>query len=231
MPIPKGLDGAWVDLLRDEFETPYFRHIIESYRAALRRGERIFPPKNLIFNALNLTPPHDVKVVILGQDPYHGSAVINGVEIPQAMGLSFSVPRPLPPPPSLKNIYKEIESDLGIKMPSHGDLSAWAGRGVLLLNSILSVRAGAAGSHKDFGWETFSDRIIAILSGEFSHIVFLLLGNYAKKKEALIDTSKHAIISASHPSPLARGFLGSKVFSRVNEALINFNKTPIDWSL
>lgn len=231
MSAPKTLNKEWVQFLEDEFEKPYFMAIIQHYKHALTQGQSIFPPNHLIFNAFNLTPLRSIKVVILGQDPYHGSFMVNNVEIPQAMGLSFSVPRGIPIPPSLHNIYKEIEQSLGIKMPSHGDLTAWAKRGILLLNSILSVKKNCASSHKDFGWEQFSDAVISKISNELHGIVFLLWGNFAKKKACLINSDKHCIITASHPSPLARGFVGSGVFKKANEALIRFNKEPMDWSL
>lgn len=231
MPVPKTLDKQWAEFLKEEFEKPYFLHIIQHYKNALLQGKIVFPPNSLIFQAFNLTPIHKVKVIILGQDPYHGSSIVNGVEIAQAMGLSFSVPKQVAIPPSLRNIYKEIEQSLGIKMPNHGDLSLWAQRGVLLLNSIFSVEKNCASSHKHFGWEQFSDAVIAKLSRESQHLVFLLWGNFAKKKASLIDTSKHCVITAPHPSPLAQGFVGSGVFVKANQALIRFWGQPMDWSL
>ncbi|PAF44766.1 uracil-DNA glycosylase [Helicobacter sp. 11S02596-1] len=221
----------WKELLKAEFEKPYFTSIKSHYLEAKKQGAPIYPPGKLTFNALNLTPPAKINVVILGQDPYHGSFLRDGVEIPQAMGLSFSVPRSIPIPPSLKNIYKELHRSLGIIAPNHGDLSAWCERGVLLLNAIFSVEKGKAGSHAYFGWENFSDAIIKIISRECEHIVFMLWGNYAKKKIPLIDQSKHAIITAPHPSPLAQGFVGSGVFLKAQEALQSFGKAPLDWSL
>ncbi|RDU66086.1 uracil-DNA glycosylase [Helicobacter didelphidarum] len=229
--VPKTLDKQWVAFLQDEFNQPYFIKIIQHYKKALANNQCIFPPNYLIFNAFNLTPLENIKVVILGQDPYHGSIIVDNREIPQAMGLSFSVPQGVPIPPSLKNIYKELEQDLGLKMPNHGDLTSWAKRGVLLLNSILSVQKNIAGSHKDFGWEQFSDAVIVKISENLCNIVFLLWGNYAKKKENLIDTTKHCVITAPHPSPLARGFVGSKVFSQANQALMRYGREPMDWSL
>lgn len=235
MSVPRTMRAEWVELLRDEFEREYFLNLEKNYKNAIK-SEVVFPPRELLFNAFNLTPPKCVQVVILGQDPYHNSAIINGIEVPQAMGLSFSVPRPLRVPPSLQNIYKELEDNLGVLAPKcasgalFGDLSQWARRGVFLLNSILSVRKNAPASHKNFGWEIFTDNVIRRLSDEYSGIVFLLWGNFAKKKEILIDKSKHAVISAPHPSPLARGFLGSKVFSRAQNALQNFGRS-IEWQL
>ncbi len=229
--IPKTLSKEWVEFLGDEFEKPYFSDIIAHYKSALQNREIIFPPKQLTFNAFNLTPPQCVQVVILGQDPYHGSFVYNGVEIPQAMGLSFSVPKNVPIPPSLKNIYKEIESSLHIQMPNNGDLSQWARNGALLLNSIFSVKKGVASSHKSFGWERFSDAVISHLSDKREGIVFMLWGNYAKQKASLIDSSKHCIIQAPHPSPLAQGFVGSGVFLKAQEAFIKMGKKPFDWRL
>ncbi len=231
MDAPKTLHTQWQDFLKDEWNKPYYKKIIHCYKNALKQGQIIFPPKNLIFNAFNLTPPDNVRIVILGQDPYHGSILHNGTEIPQAMGLSFSVPRNVPIPPSLKNIYKEITTTLGITMPNHGDLTLWAKRGALLLNSIFSVQKGKAGSHKDFGWEDFSDAVIKNLSQKKESIVFMLWGNYAKQKASLIDSHKHFIITAPHPSPLARGFIGSGVFTKAKEAFIKMSKPPFDWRL
>lgn len=232
MPAPKTLSKAWINLLNDEFEKPYFLEIITHYKNALQaHKDSIFPPNNLIFHALNLTPPESVRIVILGQDPYHGSIMTQEGEIPQAMGLSFSVPKSVPIPPSLRNIYKELHQSLHITPPHHGDLSAWAQRGVLLLNAILTVQKGMAGSHKHFGWEVFTDSIIRALSTHFSGIIFMLWGNFAKKKATLIDTTKHHIITAPHPSPLARGFVGSGVFLQANKALESMRKAPMDWRL
>lgn len=232
MPEPKTLSPEWADLLKCEFDKPYFLNIIAKYKQAIAMyKDSIFPAKELIFHAFNLTPPSSVRVVILGQDPYHGSIFTQGREIPQAMGLSFSVPKIVPIPPSLRNIYKEINRSLGIPIPQHGDLTQWARRGVLLLNSILSVQKGMAGSHKEFGWETFTDSVIHMLSQNYRDIVFMLWGNFAKKKISLIDTTKHVVITAPHPSPLARGFVGSGVFLQANQALKNMGKPEINWSL
>ena len=233
MSIPKILSPEWIEFLGDEFEKPYFKEIIKHYNHAIAQRQIIFPPRELTFNAFNLTPPHKVQIVILGQDPYHGSYMYNdcGVlrEIPQAMGLSFSVPRCVPIPPSLKNIYKELEQSLGLVMPNTGDLTAWAKRGALLLNSIFSVQKGMASSHKSFGWEKFSDAVITRLSTQREGIIFMLWGNYAKQKIPLIDTRKHFIITAPHPSPLARGFVGSGVFLKAQQTLQQAGKTPFDW--
>ena len=222
---------AWKTLLKDEFSKPYFLQIKEKYIQAKKEGQIIFPPAKLTFNALNLTPPQNLKIVILGQDPYHGSIFSQGREIPQAMGLSFSVPRGVPIPPSLKNIYQELAQSTGFIPPNHGDLSLWAQRGALLLNAIFSVQKGLAASHQNFGWEEFSDAIIRVISQNLEGIVFMLWGNYAKKKASLIDPSRHAIITAPHPSPLARGFVGSGVFVQANTALKHYNKPPMDWQL
>ncbi|MCX2717149.1 uracil-DNA glycosylase [Helicobacter sp. MIT 21-1697] len=219
----------WKQLLANEFLSPYFADIKSHYLNALANKEMIYPKPHQIFAAFALTPLSSLKVVILGQDPYHGSAMINGELTPQAMGLSFSVPRGMPIPPSLKNIYAELSQSLHITPPSHGDLSGWARQGVLLLNAILSVRANAPASHKHFGWEYFSDGVIRALSARKEHLVFMLWGNYAKKKAPLIDSSKHKIITAPHPSPLARGFVGSNVFVQANIYLQEHAQEPIAW--
>lgn len=220
----------WQELLAEEFEKPYFAEIRAQYVEAKRQGKCILPKASLTFQALNLTLPQEVKVVILGQDPYHGSYVVRGVEIPQAMGLSFSVPSSLPVPPSLKNIYRELERSTDFKTPNHGNLSAWAKRGVLLLNAILSVEKSKPASHQHFGWENFTSAVISAISKNLNGVVFMLWGNFAKKKAPLIDATKHSIITAPHPSPLAQGFVGSNVFVRANEALKQYGKS-LDWSL
>jgi uracil-DNA glycosylase len=217
------IEPSWKEILKDEFLSPYFLTIKENLLSAMRSGV-VYPPSNLIFNAFELTPFDSVKVVILGQDPYHGAN--------QAMGLSFSVPRGVKIPPSLLNIYKEIYDDLGIKQPNCGDLTYWAKQGVLLLNTTLSVSAGVANSHSNFGWQIFTDAIIRAINARKNGIVFLLWGNPAKAKSALIDTIKHFVLSAAHPSPLARGaFFGCRHFSKTNEILTRVGKTPIDWDL
>lgn len=219
----------WKNLLKDELLSPYFAEIKRQYMEALGHNELIYPLPKDIFAAFCLTPLDSLKVIILGQDPYHGYAMVNGACIPQAMGLSFSVPHGVPIPPSLKNIYKELAQTLHITPPSHGDLSSWARQGVLLLNAILSVKAHSPASHKHFGWENFTDGVIRALSQNKQNLVFMLWGNYAKKKAALIDSTKHKIITAPHPSPLARGFVGSNVFVNANAYLQEVGKSPIDW--
>lgn len=218
------MNNDWKEFLKDEFLKPYFLDIKNYYIEALKQGKTIYPPANLTFNAFNLTPLDDLKVIILGQDPYHNPN--------EAMGLSFSVAKGIKIPPSLRNIYKELQMDLNIKPSLDGDLSAWARQGVLLLNSILSVEAHKPKSHSSWGWQRFSDAVIEKLSLEKEKLIFLLWGNYAKEKKALIDTSKHFILEATHPSPLAGNkFLGCRHFSKCNEILKNLNKTPIDWNL
>ncbi|MDO4441182.1 MAG: uracil-DNA glycosylase [Moraxella sp.] len=190
------------------------------------QNKTIYPPKSLIFNALNTTPLSDVKVVILGQDPYHGAG--------QAMGLSFSVPKIIPKPPSLQNILKELAMDLNIPMSAHGDLTHWAKQGVLLLNATLTVENGQAGSHQGRGWEEFTDAIIDVINRQTDRTVFILWGSYAKKKGRFIDTTRHLILTANHPSPLSAnrgGFFGSRPFSQTNEYLIRHGKGVIDWAL
>lgn len=186
----------------------------------------IYPPKSLIFNALNSTPLSNVKVVILGQDPYHGAG--------QAMGLSFSVPKVIPKPPSLQNILRELSTDLGIAISPHGDLSHWAEQGVLLLNSVLTVEKDRAGSHANQGWEDFTDQVIQAVNERTERTVFILWGAYAKKKGRYIDTTRHLILTANHPSPLSAnrgGFFGTRPFSQTNAYLMANGKTPIDWAL
>ncbi|EAL3458209.1 uracil-DNA glycosylase, partial [Campylobacter coli] len=198
--------------------------IKKQYLNAINQNIVIYPPANLIFNAFNLCPLKEIKIIILGQDPYH--------QPNQAMGLSFSVPKNVKIPPSLNNIFKELQNDLNITPAKSGDLSSWAKQGVLLLNSILSVEAGKPASHSSWGWQEFSDAVISKLSLEKSGLIFILWGNYAKSKKALIDTKKHFILEAAHPSPLARtGFLGCKHFSKANEILKNLGKKPINWQL
>lgn len=219
----------WKEVLKEEFSQPYFAKIKECYLEQKSQGVEIFPKGNLTFEALNRVKPNELKVVILGQDPYHGGEMVNGVFVPQAMGLSFSVSKPLAPPPSLKNIYKELHQSLGVLPPNHGDLSKWCDQGVMLLNSVLSVEKGKAGSHRYFGWEIFTDRIIEYISSHLEGVLFLLWGNYARKKKELIDLKSHIVIEAPHPSPLARGFVGSGVFIKANEALRAMGKSPINW--
>ena len=217
------IESGWKEALREEFLSEYFAKIKENLLAAKAR-EIVYPPGNLIFNAFNLTPFERVRAVILGQDPYHGAH--------QAMGLSFSVPRGVRIPPSLVNIYKEIKSDLGISEPESGDLSYWAKQGVLLLNASLSVGANRANSHSGFGWQIFTDAVIKILSARRQSLVFMLWGNFAKAKSALIDAQRHLILTAAHPSPLAGGaFFGCRHFSKCNEYLRAHGMGEIDWDL
>ena len=217
------IENGWKEALREEFLSEYFAKIKENLLAAKAR-EIVYPPGNLIFNAFNLTPFERVRAVILGQDPYHGAH--------QAMGLSFSVPHGVRIPPSLVNIYKELKSDLGISEPASGDLSYWAKQGVLLLNASLSVGANRANSHSGFGWQIFTDAVIKILSARRQNLVFMLWGNFAKAKSALIDAQRHLILTAAHPSPLAGGaFFGCKHFSRCNEYLRAHGLGEIDWDL
>lgn len=218
------MNDEWKEFLQCEFAKPYFSTIKAQYVAALQGGAVIYPPAKLTFNAFNLTPLNSLKVILLGQDPYHQPR--------QAMGLSFSVPSGVRVPPSLINIFKELHTDLGVKPCASGDLSKWAKQGVLLLNSILSVEANKPASHSNFGWQTFTDAVIKKLSDEKNGLVFLLWGNFARAKKALIDTQKHFVLEAAHPSPLARtGFLGCKHFSKCNEILKQLGKSPIEWDL
>lgn len=218
------IEQSWKDALHEEFDKPYFISLVKRLHAEKAEGRQIFPPGRDIFKAFELTPVDKVKVVILGQDPYHGYG--------QAMGLSFSVPADVPAPPSLKNIFREIESDLGIKMSGCPDLRKWATQGVLLLNSVLTVRAGEAASHSSIGWQEFTDAVISYISSHCSGVVFLLWGNYARSKKPLIDMSRHSVLEAAHPSPLARGaFFGCRHFSKTNEILKAEGKVPIDWQL
>ena len=217
------IEAGWKEALKEEFLSENFARVKENFLRAKAAGE-VYPPNALIFNAFNLTPFNTVKVVILGQDPYHGAG--------QAMGLSFSVPRGVKIPPSLQNIYKEIYYDLGIAEPNSGDLSYWAKQGVLLLNATLSVSAGRANSHSNFGWQEFTDAAIGRLSERAQNVVFMLWGNPAKAKIPLIDASRHLVLTAAHPSPLARGaFFGCKHFSRCNEYLRAHGLGEIDWDL
>lgn len=219
------IESSWKKALVDEFEKPYFEAILKFFRSETDLGKMIYPCSEDIFAAFAATPLDRVKVVILGQDPYHGSG--------QAHGLCFSVQPDCLVPPSLKNIYKEIQSDLGIEMPTHGCLQSWAEQGVLLLNATLTVEAHKANSHRDIGWQQFTDAVIQKISRQRSDIVFLLWGRSARSKKKLIDTTKHWVLEAPHPSPLSayRGFFGCKHFSQANELLSDLKKKPIDWSL
>lgn len=218
------MEQSWKTVLEKEFEKPYMKKLRSFLVSEKEEGKMIYPPSNLIFNAFNHTPFYKVKVVIIGQDPYHGPN--------QAHGLAFSVQRGVPIPPSLRNIFKEAADNIpGFKIPSSGELTKWADQGVLLLNATLTVRAGEAGSHQKKGWEEFTDAAIHKLSELRQGIVFLLWGNYAQSKAHLIDTSKHFILRAPHPSPLARGFLGCKHFAQTNQILEKEGFLPIDWTL
>lgn len=218
------IEPSWKEALKAEFLSPYFSELKAKLLQA-KATHKVYPPSNLIFNAFNLTPFNAVKCVILGQDPY-----INEGE---AMGLSFSVPKGVKIPPSLKNIFKELSSDLGIESSGFcGDLSPWARQGVLLLNATLSVNAGDSNSHSTFGWQVFTDAVISTLSEQKEHLVFMLWGNFAKSKASLIDSSKHLVLCAAHPSPLAKGaFFGSRPFSKCNAYLQNHGISPINWDL
>ncbi len=218
------METSWKTALSQEFEKPYFTALVQELHRQKKEGITIYPPGNCIFKAFELCPLDKVKVVILGQDPYHGAG--------QAMGLSFSVPQGVTTPPSLKNVFKEIESDLGISMSGNTDLTPWASQGVLLLNAVLTVKAGLAASHSGLGWQQFTDAVISTISQNLSGVVFLLWGNYAKSKASLIDTRRHHVLEAAHPSPLARGaFFGCRHFSQTNEILVSEGRTPINWQL
>lgn len=218
------IQEQWKDVLREEFDKEYFANLVQILHQEKKNKKTIYPPGGLIFNAFELTPFNEVKVVILGQDPYHGAG--------QAHGLSFSVPDGVQAPPSLKNIYKEIEDDLQVTIRKNGNLESWARQGVFLLNAALTVRAGEPTSHGNIGWDKFTDAVIKTISDKKEGIVFLLWGNYARGKRELIDRNKHYVLEAPHPSPLARGaFFGCKHFSRCNEYLASHGKTPVDWTL
>jgi uracil-DNA glycosylase len=218
------IEKGWLEVLRAEFEKPYFGEL-KSFLVEEKSKYRIYPPGGRIFAAFDYTPFNKVKVVILGQDPYHGEG--------QAHGLCFSVPEGVALPPSLVNIYKELTTDLGVSFPKSGNLEKWARQGVLLLNATLTVRANQAGSHQKHGWENFTDEVIRQLSARHSGLVFILWGSYAQAKETLIDTTKHYVLKSVHPSPLSvyRGFFGCRHFTKTNELLIKSNKEPIDWRL
>jgi uracil-DNA glycosylase len=216
------IEASWKLALADEFEKEYFQKLRAFLKQEKQSGAIIYPPGQLIFNAFEQTPFAAVKVVILGQDPYHNPG--------EAMGLSFSVPRGIRIPPSLLNIYKELQTDLGIPVANHGDLSQWAKQGVLLLNAMLTVRAGQPASHQQIGWQDFTDAVIRKLSDEREGLIFMLWGNFAKTKKALIDTQKHHVLEAAHPSPLAKGaFFGCKHFSKANVLLEQSGQSGIDW--
>jgi len=215
---------SWLAVLGDELETPRMTELRSFLVAEMSAGRRFYPPADRVFNAMELTPFEDVRVVILGQDPYHGAG--------QAMGLCFSVPQGVPLPPSLRNIYEELSTDLGVPRPTTGDLTPWAERGVLLLNAVLTVSPGKPGSHAGKGWEQFTDRAITELSTRRDGIVFLLWGKYAQDKGSKVDTSRHHVLTARHPSPYSvSGFFGCRHFSRANALLESNGATGIDWRL
>lgn len=220
------IEESWKKELKQEFTKTYFQQIVAFLKTEKIQGKIIYPPGSLIFNAFTQTPFHNVKVVILGQDPYHGPG--------QAHGLCFSVQDGIQPPPSLVNIYKEIESDMGVGMPpNYGNLSKWAQQGVLLINAFLTVRANEAASHSKIGWENFTNAVIRKISDEKKGVVFLLWGKFAQEKQSLIDETKHYVLKAAHPSPLSayNGFFGCKHFSKTNELLLQQGLEPIDWKL
>lgn len=217
------LDASWKALLQPEFEHEYMRQLRAFLLQEKQSGKQVYPAGKDMFNALNSTPFDRVRVVILGQDPYHGPG--------QAHGLCFSVQQGVEIPPSLRNIYKELASDLGVVPARHGCLQSWASQGVLLLNAVLSVEAGRAGSHQGRGWEQFTDRIIALLNERREHLVFMLWGSHAQKKGQFIDRSRHLVLESPHPSPLSasRGFLGNRHFSRANQYLLAHGRDAVDW--
>jgi len=218
------IPDSWQTLLAEEFEKPYFQKLAQ-FVDEERRTQTVFPPEADVFNALRLTPYEEVKVLLLGQDPYHDNN--------QAHGLCFSVRPGIKPPPSLVNMYKEAQSDVGLRMPNNGYLVKWAEQGILMLNAVLTVRAHSPNSHKNQGWETFTDAVIRKVSAKESQVVFVLWGAYAQKKSPLIDTTRHLIIQSAHPSPLSarNGFFGSKPFSAINQALQSSGKPEIDWQI
>ena len=218
------LEDSWLKALGNEFEQEYMRQLRRFLQAEKAARRVIYPPGPQIFNAFKHSPLPSVKVIILGQDPYHGPG--------QAHGLCFSVPEGIDIPPSLQNIYRELEQDLGVPAPSHGCLTSWAEQGVLLLNSVLSVRRGQAASHQGRGWEQFTDRVIAEINQQRQGIVFMLWGSYAQRKGAMVDAGKHLLLKAPHPSPLSahRGFFGCRHFSRANDYLQQQGHTPVNWA-
>ena len=218
------MEDGWKAALAPEFEKPYFKTLTDTIRAELLAGQVLYPPAKLIFNAFDSTPFEQVRVVLLGQDPYHGPG--------QAHGLCFSVPQGIQPPPSVKNIFKEIQDDLGLPIPPHACLERWAQQGVFMLNAALTVRAGQANSHASIGWHTFTDAVIQTLSQQRNGLVFLLWGNFAQAKKMLIDAARHHILEAAHPSPLARGaFFGNRHFSKTNAILQAQGLPAMDWSI
>jgi uracil-DNA glycosylase len=219
------IEESWKEILKDEFDKTYFQHVVAFLKAEKASGKIIYPPGSLIFNSFKQTPFSDVKVVVIGQDPYHNPG--------QAHGLSFSVPDGIAKPPSLLNIFKELKNDLGIPIPENGNLTKWASQGVLLLNASLTVRQNEPGSHAQIGWLQFTDQVIKKISDKKEGIVFLLWGKFAQEKQALIDETKHFVLKAAHPSPLSanNGFFGCQHFSKANELLIKQHKIPVDWKI
>jgi uracil-DNA glycosylase len=219
------IEPGWKEILKDEFAKSYFQQIAHHLKTEKAQGKTIFPPGSHIFNAFDSTPFENVKVVILGQDPYHG--------LRQAHGLCFSVQNGVAPPPSLVNILKELQEDIGVRVPDHGNLTHWAKQGVFLLNASLTVRSGEPMSHAKIGWATFTDTVIKKISDNKDHVVFMLWGKFAQEKKSLIDESKHLVLKAAHPSPLSAhaGFFGCKHFSKANEFLMKNGVDPVDWSL
>ena len=227
---PGQLHSSWQAVIGNELQKPYMDTLRDFLKQEKAAGKTIYPPSPLIFNAFNHTPFEQVRVVIIGQDPYHGQS---NQGLPQAHGLSFSVPKGVDLPPSLQNIYKEIAADLNIKMSRSGDLTPWADQGVLLLNATLTVEQAKAGSHQNKGWEQFTDAVIAALNQHRDGLVFVLWGSYAQKKGAFIDDKKHLVLKSVHPSPLSahRGFFGNHQFSTINQYLKQQGQAPIDWQL
>ncbi|MBC6995262.1 uracil-DNA glycosylase [Neolewinella lacunae] len=226
MPAPAvKINEQWKIALEEEFAKPYFRNLIAFLKQEKSEGKVIYPAGPLIFNAYDSTPLDAVKVVILGQDPYHNPG--------QAMGLSFSVPRGTSIPPSLRNIYKELHDSLGLSIPAHGDLSDWARQGVFLLNAMLTVERNQPGSHQRSGWQYFTDASIKVINAQREHVVFMLWGAFAQKKAALIDPQRHLILSSAHPSPFSadRGFFGNQHFKLANDYLVKHGQAPIDWQV
>ena len=218
------IEESWKEVLREEFEQPYFQSLATFLKEKKQNGAVIYPPGSLIFNAFDTTPFDRVKVVILGQDPYHNPN--------EAMGLSFSVPKGIRVPPSLRNIYKELNTDIAFQVPGHGDLTGWAQQGVFLLNAMLTVEKNKPRSHQKIGWQNFTDAVIRKLSERRKNLVFMLWGGFARKKKALIDGSKHLILEAAHPSPLAGGaFFNCRHFSKANQYLTKNNISEINWKL
>jgi uracil-DNA glycosylase len=224
MSLKVSIESSWREVLSQEFEKPYFLDLVHTLKALKKERKTIYPTGPQIFNAFNTTPFDQVKVVIIGQDPYHGPG--------QAMGLCFSVAKDVRVPASLKNIYKELADDIGFDIPNHGDLTAWAAQGVFMLNAVLTVEHQKAGSHKSLGWQQFTDAAITALSEQKKGLVFLLWGNYARSKKDLIDVTNHHVLEAAHPSPLARGaYFGSRHFSKTNNILLEQGVTPINWQI